>query len=205
MSPDFDRPSLTNRQREILEFILASVQDRGNAPTVREIAAAFHFASPRAASDHLQSLENKGYIRRHKGCSRGIELLIPNRGIPIIGQVAAGSPISAIENWEGDLAVETHFGAGELFAVRVKGDSMRDAGILEGDCVIVKRQPHIEQGMIGVAYINGEATVKRLYRMADGFKLEPANPSYAPLLITSDMPDFQIAGPVVGLIRKLPR
>ncbi len=199
---------LTERQAEILRFIRDEIQARGCPPTVREIARRFGFASPHAVTDHLNTLTRKGYIlRAGRHTARGIRLAggVPT-GIPLVGRVAAGTPLEAVENVEGHLDIPGHFGSGELFAVRVQGDSMRDAGILEGDCAVVRRQPRVENGAIGVALLDGAATVKYIFQTDRGYRLEPANPAYRPIDITpDDHPEFSIAGPVIGLVRTLNR
>jgi repressor LexA len=203
------RRALTDRQRAILDYVRAQVVASGRPPTVREIGKAFGIAFPRAVSDHLLALETKGYIRRARLKSRGIELCDQPGGLRIVGEVAAGRPILAIENVTGNLDLESAFGLGELFAVRVKGDSMRDCGILDGDYVVVRKQPQVPDGAVVVAYIDGEATVKRLHRTHGGYRLQPANDSFRPIEIEQPKPgeeagtDFRIAGPVVGVVRTM--
>lgn len=199
---------MTARQAEILQFIQTEIKDQGYPPTVREIARRFHFASPHAVTDHLDALVRKGYLTRSgRQIARG---LCPtqglSRGIPIVGRVAAGIPLEAVENIEGHLDLPDHFGTGQLFAVHVQGDSMRDAGIFDGDCAIIRTQPRIESGAIGVAILDGAATVKYIFQTERGYRLQPANPAYQPLDITPDEhPDFQVAGPMIGLVRKMNR
>ena len=201
------RRRLTDRQRAILDYVGAQVAACGRPPTVRELCKAFHIASPRGVSDHLLALETKGYIRRAPLKSRGIELCDQPGGIPIVGDVAAGHPILAVENLTGSLELDTAFGQGELFAVRVKGDSMLQCGILNGDHVVVRRQPEIRNGAVAVVYLNGEATVKRIYKTRAGYRLQPANDAYNPIEVDQPKPgeesgtDFRIAGPVVGVVR----
>ena len=141
---------LTDRQRAILEFLREYAREFGRPPAIREIARRFGIASPKGVSDHLQALERKGYIRRVKGLARGLELMHEPAGIPIVGRVAAGLPITAEENIEGSLDVGSVFGRGSFFAVRVVGESMRDAGIHNGDFVIVKAEGSVEEGAIAV-------------------------------------------------------
>ncbi|MGA1193210.1 MAG: transcriptional repressor LexA [Kiritimatiellia bacterium] len=199
---------LTEKQQEILQFLVRHQTDTGYPPTVREVASAFGFRSPKAASDHLAALERKGYIDRIDGMARGLRVLEnpfaePDReeGIPIVGDVAAGLPILAAENVLGTLNFDVSFGGGDLFAVRVRGDSMIDYGIYEGDHVIVRKSPVCEQNAIAVVYLEGEATVKKLVRTCDGYTLVPGNPAYCPVHITRETPGFAIAGPVVGVVR----
>jgi repressor LexA len=197
--------TLTQRQQAILGFIEDTVRVDGMPPSVREIATHFHIASPKGVTDHLAALERKGYLRREPGQARNIRLTYTPDAIPIVGTVAAGSPITALENRDGSVDLPNLFGMGELFAVRVKGDSMRDAGILEGDLVVVKKGGRVEQNGIGVAYLDGEATVKRVCKKAGGYELIPENPAYEPICVNSDIVHFALAGPVVGVIRRMTR
>lgn len=196
---------LTPRQKEILTFIEDKVRETGAPPSVREIAVHFKIASPKGVSDHLAALERKGYLRRERGQARNIRLTYTPDAIPIVGTVAAGTPITAIENHDGRVDLPDLFGMGDLFAVRVKGDSMRDAGILEGDLVVVKKGGRVEQNAIGVAYIEGEATVKRVKKHAAGYELIPENEAYEPIRIDESIAAFELAGPVVGVIRRMGR
>lgn len=197
------------KQREVLEFVMRCQRESGYPPTVREIMRHFGFRSPRAASDHLAALERKGYLERLSRAARGIRVLSDMEdtetaeGIPIVGDVAAGLPILATENILGTLSLEDTFGNGELFAVRVRGDSMIDHGIYEGDLVIVRRTPEVKPGTIAVVYLEGEATVKTLAKTREGYELIAGNSRYSPIRITADTPGFAVAGPVVGVIRKI--
>jgi len=202
--------NLTEKQAEILDFLASRRKATGYPPTVREIARAFGFRSPKAASDHLAALERKGYIQRVEGMARGLRIMNQHDdetsrepGIPIVGDVAAGLPILAAENVLGTLSFDASFGGGDLFAVRVRGDSMIDYGIFEGDHVIVRKSPVVETHAIAVVYLEGEATVKKLVKTPDGYSLLPGNPKYAPTRITRDTPGFAIAGPVVGVVRQM--
>ena len=204
--------SITEKQAAILGWIAGQQRRLGVTPTVREIARHFGFRSPRAASDHVDALERKGYLRRVPGQARNLQLVrdgmedVHAEGcIPIVGDVAAGLPILAQENVLGALSMTESFGSGELFAVRVRGASMIDAGILDGDHVIVRRSPVVEHNTVAVVYIDGEATVKTFRKTATGFELVAANPDYAPIVITADTPGFAIAGPVVGVVRAMKR
>lgn len=199
---------LTEKQGNILLYIRNCIDQTGAPPTVREIAQHFGYRSPKAASDHLTALERKGYIHRQPGSARGLRLVerddIRQPGeIPIVGDVAAGIPILAVENTIGSLSMNTSFGSGELFAVRVRGDSMIDHGIFEGDHVIVRRSPVVPDNTIAVAYIEGEATVKKIRKTAQGFDLLPGNEAYEPISVTKETLGFSIAGPVVGVVRTL--
>ncbi|MFH0911317.1 MAG: transcriptional repressor LexA [Planctomycetota bacterium] len=200
--------NLTDKQREILEFLIECVQNEHYTPTVREIADRFGFSSTNAARNHLEALERKGCLTRRANASRGIELspeyLEPQGGIPIVGRVAAGTPVTAVENLEGYLTIDGLFrDADRLFALRVKGDSMVDAGIRDGDFAVVRAQDAVEDGAIGVAVVDEEATVKRIRREGRLVRLLPANPAYEPLEIDPELTPFRIAGKVVGLHRVL--
>ena len=200
-----DMQPLTPRQQAILEFIADAVRATGSPPSVREIAAHFRMASPKGVTDHLAALERKGYLHREPGQARNIRLTHAPDAIPIVGTVAAGTPITALENHDGQVDFPNLFGSGQLFAVRVKGDSMRDAGILEGDLVVVQKDARVEQNAVGVAYVDGEATVKRVRKTHQGYELMPENPAYHPLIIDDTTPNFALAGPVIGVIRRLGR
>jgi len=203
-------PGLTERQRRILEFIVERIEDQGAPPTLREIAQHFGLASPASVRGHLEALEKKGFIRRRGWTARGIEpvkdrikkLFWEREGwIPLLGRVAAGRPLLAEENIEDVLKLEGLFPRDQgLFALRVKGDSMVGAGILDGDIVIVRPQPTAEAGEIVVALIeDGEAegTVKRFRCRGDEIVLESANPAYPPIVTR----EARIVGVVVGLVR----
>jgi repressor LexA len=194
---------MTARQRQVLEFIEAEGRRMGRPPTVREIAEEFGFRSPRAASDHLDALERKGWIQRDRGRSRGIRLPDSPTGIPLVGRVAAGHPILSPEFRDGTLDFHNLFGIHDRFAVRVIGDSMIGCGIHDGDYVIVQRADRVEEGQIALVYLDGEATVKRVHRTRAGYRLEPENPRFAPLEVDAASPEFRIGGPVVGVVRRV--
>lgn len=200
-------PSLTAKQRQIYDFLAKTIREKGYAPSILEIGAKFKIASTHGVFRHLQALQKKGYIRRVG--KRAIELLTPlgrplfpdARELPILGRIAAGKPLLAEENIEGFLAVPYEIARGkELFALKVKGDSMIEEGILEGDCVIVKRQESAENGEIIAALIGAEATLKRFYRKGDTVTLKPSNKNYDPVVLHRG--EFRILGKVVGLVRK---
>lgn len=193
---------LTTRQAEILDFIRESIERNGMAPTRAEVALRFGFKSKNAAADHLRALEQKGHIKLHPELSRGIQLLDERDPdlIPIIGSVAAGLPIEAIENHDEALPVPKGlFAKRPTYLLRVKGDSMKDAGILEGDLIAVYKTSIARKGQIVVARINNEVTVKYLDSEGSKMKLVPANPEYQPMLIAPE--DMVIEGVFVGLIR----
>jgi repressor LexA len=199
-------PSLTTRQKEIYDFLLKSIREKGYAPSIPEIGAKFKIVSTNGVSDHLKALEKKGYIRRVG--KRAIEvlsmlgkpMLAAVREIPILGRVPAGKPFLSEENVEGLLTITNDMGSGKLFALQVKGDSMIDAGILEGDRVIVKQQGTAENGEIVCALIEGEATLKRFYRKNGVVTLKAENQKYPPITVSQG--EFRVLGKVVGLMRK---
>ncbi len=197
---------LTRRQREVLDFIVRWVEDRGFPPTLREIAARFRFASANAVRDHLKALERKGYLRRQAGIARALTLepaSRPHRGRPLIGTVPAGTPVMAEENFEGYLDLNEYFGRGEgTFLLRVSGDSMIGAGIHDGDIAVVRYQKELASGEIGVVFINGEATVKRIFPEQGGCRLQPENPSMDPIRVEAGKDEFCIAGKVIGVMRR---
>ena len=198
---------LTERQREILRYILDRIEERGAPPTMREIADHFGLSSPASVKVHLDALEKKGFIKRREWTARGIEpvkerirrLFWQQEGIPLVGRVAAGKPILAEENIEEVLPLKGLFPANEdLFALRVQGDSMIEAGIFEGDLVVVRPQPTAEDGEIVVAILDDEGTVKRYFREGDRVRLEPANSNYSPIITR----EARVVGKVIGLIRR---
>jgi repressor LexA len=200
--------NLTERQKSILSFLKDFIKKRGYPPTVREIAGHFRMAGPKGAKKHLDRLAAKGHIRKLPGCSRAIEILTdppltPARMVPIIGQVRAGSPALAQEQVEGHLAVDEDFAPWKnAFLLRVKGDSMVQAGILEGDYALVKPQSSAENGEIVVALVGEEATVKRFHRSGKQIRLDPANDRLDPIKIAPGSAEFRILGKVVGLVRR---
>ena len=197
---------LTNRQREVFEFICDTMREDNRPPTVREIAQHFGFRSPKAATDHLDALERKGYINRRNRKARNIEIReeLSPQGIPLVGRIAAGSPILAVENLEGSLSTSALFEANEkTFALQVEGESMTGAGILPGDYVIVNAGGRLRNGQIGAVRIGDEATVKRVYVKKGQVRLKAENPEYEDIIVNKSSPDFSIYGPVVGVMRKV--
>ena len=204
------RKQLTARQREIYDFIAQVIRNNGYPPTIREIMVAFGIASTNGVRTTLTALEKKGYIRRTAMLSRSIELTDYQdaslsgdvRDVPVIGRVAAGEPILATENIERTLAVDSGFvPRGNVFALKVEGDSMRDAGIFDGDFVLARQQESAHQGEIVAAVIGEEATVKRYYREGAHVKLMPENDAYQPIVLGKNHESFRIAGKIVGLMR----
>jgi repressor LexA len=207
------RDEISARQREILDLILQTVQERGYPPSVREIGEAVGLSSPSTVHSHLSALVKGGYLRRDPSKPRAIEVTDPGRDItdlrrapvrdvPLVGRIAAGSPILADEDIEEILPLPTEFvGNDPVFMLRVRGDSMIEAGIFDGDLVAVRRQPEAANGDIVAALVgDDEATVKRLRREDDRVLLISENPTYAPLVFTEDV---RILGKVVAVIRSL--
>jgi len=200
---------LTRRQREILGFIKTFTQRHSVPPTVREIGGRFH-VTPRAAFDHLRALERKGHLRRRVTAGRSsrnltlVERAPATREVPVYGRIAAGEPLFAEQNLEGTLPVGVEWLASkgeEVFALKVRGDSMINAHIVEGDLVLVRRQQSAEPGDIVVALLDNEATVKRFTRQGEAIVLKPEHPTMAPILVRQGQKDFKILGKVVGLVR----
>jgi repressor LexA len=222
----------TDREEAILGFIADSLRDRGYPPTIREIGSAFGIASTNGVRYYLDRLERSGKIRRDRWTSRGIELqefepeagappkvaqapvpaphLLSRRAtnesieIPLLGRVAAGAPILAEENIEDVLTVDgTLVRPGKHFALRVHGDSMKNAGIFDGDLVIVRHEAPVRSGEIAVVLIGEEATVKRIFPRRDKVLLLPENDDYEPIEVRPTDPEVRVAGKVVGLFRRL--
>ena len=213
------KKELTERQEEILKFIEEFRDNTGYPPTLREIGKRFDISSTFGVKRHLDALVKKGYLTQESNTSRGLSLIKEkpetsenllkyNRqedniyNIPIVGRVAAGSPITAIENIEGSIVIDPALmkKSANCFALKVKGDSMINAGIFDGDIVIVNPQAEALNFEIIVAIIQGEATVKRFEKRNNVVRLIPENPNYSPILVT-ERDEFSIAGKVVGVIR----
>ena len=198
--------NLTKRQGEIFEFIKVQIDKTGYPPTVREIGSALGLHSPSTVHAHLAKLEKSGVLRRDPSKPRAIEILVDRAkrvmrpSVPLVGQVAAGTPILAEENIEDQFEIPAVIGADSGdYALRIRGDSMRDAGILEGDYVVVHPAEDADNGQIVVAMIEDEATVKRFFRDGESIRLEPENPAYQPIIST----DAEVLGRVIGVFRKV--
>jgi repressor LexA len=198
---------LTKRQKEIFDYIRRYASKHGYPPTVREIGKAVGLTSSSTVHAHLANLEKIGLLKRDPTKPRAIEVLIDKArkalapaGLPLVGEVAAGEPVLAEENVEEYVDVPAMIG-GESgdFILRVKGDSMKDAGILEGDFVVVKSSDEADNGEVVVAIIEDEATVKTFFRENGKVRLQPANKAYKPIRTT----DARILGRVVGVFRSL--
>jgi repressor LexA len=202
-------PDLSQRQTKILEFIKEEIRHKGYPPAVREIGEAVGLLSSSTVHGHLQTLEDKGYIRRDPTKPRAIEILDSSsealepqkvKHIPIVGRVTAGQPILAVENIEGTFPLPEHLVRQEnLFMLRVQGESMIDAGILDGDLIIVRQQNEARNGEIVVALIGEEATVKRFFKERTLIRLQPENSSMEPIYSQ----DVSILGKVVGVFRSI--
>jgi repressor LexA len=199
--PDFSL--LTERQREIYEFIRDKIESRGYGPTVREIGLAFDIKSPNGVMCHLKALEKKGLIKREGFSARAIQLLDRQphtAGLPFLGVVAAGSPTEAVQQTE-RLDFEDLFGGPNHYVLQVRGQSMIDDHIADGDYVVIRKQEKAENGSRVVAMINDEVTLKRYYRERNHVRLEPANGEMSPIVVdASEQP--QILGVLVGVLRK---
>lgn len=198
----------TGRQQEIYEFVRAAIDSRGIPPTMREIGEQFGIRSTNGVEGHLAALEDLGLITRERGKSRGIVLCgrgNPVVAVPLLGRVAAGLPVFAPENREGEVMIDPAAfslrSAGNIFALRVRGSSMIDAHILEGDTLLVRAQQTARDGDIIVALVDGEATVKRFFQEKNGVRLQPENKSMKPLML--DRGELLIVGKAVGVLRNL--
>lgn len=202
------KPELTERQKQILDYIESLIVERGHSPTIREIGARFGISSTNGVRSHLAALVKKGYLKKEDYISRGLELtrnLASRIGrVPLVGSVPAGLPIDAVENIEGEIALDLSFmPKGDSFSLTVTGDSMIGAGIYNGDVVVVQKQSVARKGDIVVAIVNGEATVKRYFRDGERIRLQPENSDFEPIYIGRKSGDFRIAGKVVGLLRRI--
>ncbi len=201
---------LHERQRQILEVIRDAVKAQGYPPTVREIGAAVGLCSPASVQGHLRTLEAMGYIKRGSSKRRALEVVRPAETpnlqfraaglLPLVGRVAAGVPLLADENVEDSLDIPRFLGEeGACFALRVNGTSMINAGILDGDIVVVRQQDNADDGDIVVALLEDEATLKRFFREADHIRLQPENDALDPIFTR----DPRIVGKVTGVLRRL--
>lgn len=192
---------LTHRQQEIVDFIRNTVEVFGAPPTRAEICRAFGFSSPNAAEDHLKALAKKGVIVLEHGSARGIRL-VEQLGLPLIGSVAAGSPLLAVENVQARYCLDASLFAPKAdYLLRVRGLSMIDAGIFDGDLLVVHKTSEARDGQIVVARLADEVTVKRLRRRGGSIELVAENPDFAPIQVRPGAGDFAIEGIAVGLIR----
>jgi len=196
---------LTERQRQVLDYIRRATRRDGYPPTVREICTELDLSSPSTVHAHLANLERQGYLRRDPSKPRALELaddFRPPRPLPLVGRVAAGMPLLAEQNVEEYLDVPSVLRKGDDdFVLRVRGDSMANAGILDGDFIVVHQQESAQNGEIVVALVEDEATTKRFFRDDDCVRLEPENDLYEPILLDADA--VTVVGRVVGVLRRL--
>ena len=197
---------LTDRQQLVYDYIKSYLKEHGFPPTIREIADNFD-VSVKGAYDHVKAIERKGFISTSNNRSRAIELheaVYPNMEemitVPLVGQVAAGAPILAEQNIEDTLQLPSNvFGSNDMYALRVKGDSMIKAGIYNGDLALIKHASSARNGEIVVALIDDEATIKRFFKEKNNIRLQPENDDYEPIIVR----DVTIIGKVVWVIRNL--
>lgn len=201
---------LTKRQQQILDFIRAEIHRRGFPPSVREIGEAVGLSSSSTVHSHLAALEAKGFLRRDPSKPRALEVLDYRdadrgidygqvRAVPLVGQVAAGSPILAAENIDATMALPAELADDNTFILKVRGESMVDAGILDGDYVVVRQQSTADNGDVVVAMIEDEATVKRFFKEPGRVRLQPENRTMDPIYAT----DVTVLGKVQALFRRL--
>ena len=199
---------INSKQREILEYIKQEILNKGYPPAVREICEAVHLKSTSSVHSHLETLEKNGYIRRDPTKPRAIEIIDDNFNltrrevvnVPIIGQVAAGQPLLAVENIENYFPIPTEFMPNaETFMLKVKGDSMINAGIFNGDKILVQKQSDAQNGDIVVALVDDSATVKTFYKEDGHFRLQPENDTMDPIIVN----ECSILGKVFGIMRFL--
>jgi repressor LexA len=205
-----DGPTITKRQHEILDFIRDKIENRGFPPSIREIGEAFQIASPNGVMCHLKALEKKGYIERNKGVkdqkSAARAITIPGLRIgatsfPMLGLVAAGNGLEAVPQDE-RLDLGEMFGGPDHYALRVRGQSMIEDHIDDGDIVILRRQDTAENGERVVAMIDGAATLKKFFRRKDRVVLEPANSSMTPIVLEPGR-DVKVVGVLIGVLRRV--
>lgn len=196
--------NLTERQQAVYRYLREYIEARGISPTYDEIRQYFGFRSFRSVQKHLAQLERKGYIRIPERNRSRMITLVEHGGrsmvLRLAGVVAAGSPIEAVEQYESVDVPEEMLGSGEYFGLKVRGNSMIDEGIVEGDTIIVQKQSTAQNGQTVVALVDGEATVKKFFRRKDGVELRPANALMSPIFVRDG--EFTIQGVVVGLLRR---
>jgi repressor LexA len=204
-----DRDKLTKRQEQVLRAIRDSIDRDGYPPTIREIGAQLGIKSTNAVNDHLKALERKGYLQRDESKSRAcvpVDLNDDLVEVPILGRIAAGTPILAVENREDTVKIDRFFlgRAREVFALRVVGDSMIDDGIEDGDFIFVRKQNAARSSEIVVAWIDEEATVKRYFPEGDRIRFQPANETMKPIYVAkADFKETHILGVVIGIYRQM--
>ena len=190
------------------DFIRDFIREHAYPPSIREIQHHFGLKSTKGVKDHIDRLVDKGYLRRADGAARALEIVddqsIEVRKVPLVGTVAAGLPLLASENIEDYLPVSAQTArTRDMFYLRVQGDSMIEEAILEGDLVLVRPQPFVEQGEVAVVRVGDEATVKKFYRIDDRIELHPANPDYSPMVFDEDSDEVTVVGKVIAVYRTL--
>ena len=195
--------SLTDRQQQVLDCINHHIDRHGYPPTLREIAAVLNINGTLGVLKHLRALEKKGAISKQEGSSRSIRVMarVENK-LPIVGTVRAGALQPAFEDIQGEVAISREDARGGTFFLRVRGDSMIDAAILDGDLALIKPQPDADNGDIIVAMVGDEATLKRFYREDKRIRLQPENPEMQPIFVGPNDSDIHIIGKVVSLLRQ---
>lgn len=197
---------ITDKQREILEYIKQEILNKGYPPTVREMCDAVHLKSTSSIHSHLESLEKNGYIRRDPSKPRTIEIVDDNFNltrrevvnVPVVGSIAAGQPLLAVQNIDNYFPIPSEYMPNQdTFMLHVKGDSMVNVGIFDGDVILVKQQNTARNGEIVAALVDDSATVKTFYKEADHIRLQPENDAMEPIIVT----DCQILGVVFGVFR----
>ena len=199
-----DFSQLTDRQREIYEFIRFKIESRGYGPTVREIGENFGIKSPNGVMCHLKALEKKGLIIREEHSARAIQLVDhrpPSLGLPYLGLVAAGTPMAAIEQND-RLQLDDLFGGPDRYVLKVKGNSMIENHIEDGDFVVIRKQETADNGERVVAMVDNEVTLKRFFKERDHIRLEPANGTMAAIMVDGSR-DCRVLGVLVGVMRKV--
>ncbi len=207
---------MSPRQKEILDFMRSSLDQRGVVPSYREIGAALGIGSTNAVSDHIKALMRKGYIERVGDPGRPRSLrLTPQAtgtldddsvvGVPVLGRIAAGQPLLAEQNYEGTIRVDSNMlpPGGQVFALVVNGDSMIEDGIHSGDYLFVRQKNDARNGDIAVVMVEGEATVKRFFREGSRIRLQPANAAMSPIYVDAGSGDVSVIGVAVGVFRKI--
>jgi repressor LexA len=207
---------LSRRQLQVFDFIRSHIDQSGVVPSYREIGLAVGIGSTNGVSDHIKALVRKGYLERGEhGTARSIRLVNRNlslldedavMGVPVLGRIAAGLPLLAAENYEGSIRVDTAMlpPGGTVFALIVNGDSMIEDGILHGDYLFVRQRTQVRDGQIAVVRVDGEATVKRVFREGERLRLQPANSEMEAFFVDADSGDVEIVGEAVGVFRRIP-
>lgn len=206
----YTNEELTDKQKKVLEFLKSYIDEKGFPPTLREIASHFGLKSPRGPQKILNSIEKKGFIKKVSGSSRAIEIIRypfwkkDVASVPIIGQVRAGEPLMAEENIEGYLHLDKSICfSSDMFLLRVRGNSMIGAHIIEGDLALINPHSEVKNGDLVVALVDDEATIKRFFNYRGEIRLEAENPEFNPIVIKKGQNRIKILGKVVGVIRKL--